>query len=151
MKKKQLAISVVGVAAIAIAMAPSARARGVGAGGADAATYDPSCFNEGAGYIYNNRCSQTFVSWNLPVDTAGNKTVTVGVMAPSSANTVSCYTYGVNQFATSGTSNGLVAATTYGTGLTITLTGANVPGNGYLYLACYVGLNGQVSSIVWNQ
>jgi hypothetical protein len=106
------------------------------------------CFNTNFdnGFV-QNICPGT-IRFQVPlvVDHAGGKTVIAVVSAPNTAAT-SCRAVGLSKFATAITSSGTVNPSVAGAPVEITMTGATVPGGGFLFLICDIGENAAIASV----
>jgi hypothetical protein len=127
----------------------SASARGVGADATDPLFENPDCWN---GIPLFNRCTAAQqLWWPLPVDNAGAKTVTMWVNVPSSSANIQCAAWGVSDDYTSVNMSNIASATVFGSTAAITMTGANVPGNGTLWVDCTIPASAELYTLVWNQ
>ena len=116
-----------------------------------------SCLSPWYGTL-GNSCSspsQIEIDLPLPVDSAGNKNVTVS-LTTGPGNGTYCQAFGLDKDTTTVWSSINVVAgyppgsTTTGTNrYDLALTGAYVPSNGYLYTACQVWYQARISGVTW--
>lgn len=128
----------------------SAQARSISAFSGQAQQPDSyNCFGNSGGAVYNS-CSTTRRHCTaLVVDSSGGKTVTARVYAPSSSSTVSCFAAAVNQSGYQTSGSPAVGPTTFGTDVSLTLSGASTPSAGYLYACCDVNPGAWIKGFNW--
>jgi hypothetical protein len=148
-----LAAITVLLAAGAVALpADAARAVSAFAGGR---SFDPAsmgCFVEAWGGIKNICAGTKSYEVSLPVDSPGLKTVFAYVQASSADSNVKCRAIAVGTNGTFASGTGFKELAWFGAGFQkLTLTGANVPSWGSLYLYCEVEPGGKISHVVFDQ
>jgi hypothetical protein len=118
------------------------------AAGRSASSDNATCiFVDAPNAFVFNVCGFTVI-YEVPlvVDNAGGKTVHAVVGTPDTVNT-RCRAVGLSKFGTSISATGFVAPTTPNVLEQITMTGAVVPGGGFLYLDCDVAQNAAITSV----
>lgn len=111
---------------------------------------DNACFSSSSGSIRNSCATAKSFDVPLPVDNAGGKTVHVAAYGATSANNVGCIAVGVNRELTITWASQRMWLSGFGGSRIITLTGANVPNSGYLYVHCTVNPGGRVNNVDYN-
>jgi hypothetical protein len=147
---KKIALGFAGLSACVLLGAPPASARAVSANGFDPNYISSSCW--GSNFPMTNTCSaQAELYWELPVDTANAKTVTVTVKAASSTSNVECAEAAMSADQSSVSVGAAKTTTVFGATSTLTLTGATVAVNGTLVVECLADPGSSIYSLSWNQ
>jgi hypothetical protein len=144
--KSSFAAITVLLASGAVALPAFARSVPAYAGGRSADPADASCFLESWGAARNNCATTKSYTMSLPVDSAGNHSVTVFAKGADASSNVGCRAIGMGPTGQTW-GGGFVYLPSFPAVQPIFLAPAFVPDGGALYVYCVVDPGGQINSV----
>jgi hypothetical protein len=132
---------------LVLGLASAADARSIGPNGF-IGPVTAACWTRNFGTVTNCGSDNQALTWELPVDSAGDKPVSVAINIPSSGGVAICEAISYDQFGNQAGGGLASLITTVGNSTTKSLN-ANVPGGGTLIAWCMVSAGVSVGAINW--